>query len=309
MQATGSAEGKRRLQQARKKQRLISTTDPAAVVETPQEATIRQLRKQIQDMHVEADAVTPLLGRQREVERIMASLGSLPSVVDSARKLWTVALALAATKVAGDFVETGVFKGGTSIAMMRVLDLAPELASRRHFACDSFLGIPKPSLRDKVDGPKGDACATAKCSRAKFGRAGLWHSTRATFEENVRRFNVTTSRLRIVEGWFSETLPPRDLAAISFLRLDGDLYNSTRDAIERLEPLVTPGGFIYVDDYGAFRGCAAAIDEYRAAKGITSPMHPIAFGRSKKFQGLWWRKSVPESSLAGAYAPGGAMGY
>ena len=77
---------------------------------------------------------------------------------------------------------------------------------------------------------------------------------------------------------------------IAYLRLDGDMYNSTRDAIERLEPLVSSGGIIYVDDYGSFRGCALAIDEYRTAKGITARLHPLAAGPHHKFQGLWWRK-------------------
>ena len=64
-----------------------------------------------------------------------------------------------------------------------------------------------------------------------------------------------------------------------------------RDAIERLEPLVSSGGIVYVDDYGSFRGCALAIDEYRTAKGITAPLHPLASGPHNKFQGLWWRKA------------------
>ena len=231
------------------------------------------------------------LGWKHEAEDVLSSLERLPSVVDMTRRKWTIALAFASTRVPGDFVETGVFKGGTSIAMMRVLDRTPGLEARRHWACDSFLGIPPPSPKDAANGPRGAACKIGKCSRGRNARAGLWHSTRATFEENVRKYNVTSSRLRIVEGWFRESLPPAGLERISFLRLDGDLYNSTRDAIERLEPLVSPGGFIYVDDYGSFRGCAAAIDEYRAAKGLAEPMHPIAAGQRGKFEGLWWRKA------------------
>ena len=91
--------------------------------------------------------------------------------------------------------------------------------------------------------------------------------------------------------WFRDTLPPAGLQQISFLRLDGDLYGSTKDAIERLEPLVSPGGLIYVDDYGSFRGCATAIDEYRAAKHLTEKLNPIVAGPSRKFQALWWRKA------------------
>ena len=73
--------------------------------------------------------------------------------------------------------------------------------------------------------------------------------------------------------------------------MPGDLYNSTRDAIERLEPLVTPGGYVYVDDYGAFPGCARAVDEYRVARHLTETLHPIPVGASKRFQAVWWRKA------------------
>ena len=71
------------------------------------------------------------------------------------------------------------------------------------------------------------------------------------------------SQLKIVPGWFKDTLPPAGLSSIAYLRLDGDLYASARNAIEPLYPLVVPGGVVYVDDYGSFGGCKQAIDEYR----------------------------------------------
>ena len=191
-----------------------------------------------------------------QMRLVIHSLGKLPTVVDPTRMKWTVALALAALAVPGDFVEAGVFKGGTSIAMMRVLDRAGD--ARPHWACDSFRGVPPPTSQDKVGGFNyvGKACGTAlaaptvrgkttaACSRPTKAFAGRWMSSRATFEDNLHKYNVSTTRLRIVEGWYSDTLPPKGLRSIAFLRLDGDLYNSTRDSLERLEPLVAPGGYI-----------------------------------------------------------------
>ena len=60
------------------------------------------------------------------------------------------------------------------------------------------------------------------------------------------------------------------------MRLDGDLYASTMDALVALYPLMQSGGLVYVDDYGSFGGCRAAVDEYRAKYGITAPMNFIA---------------------------------
>ena len=249
----------------------------------------------------------------------LASLTTkLPTVVDATRLNWTIALAQAALDVPGDYVETGVFRGGTSIVMMRVLDRAG--SSKRHWACDSFKGIPKPTREDRVRTMVGAACLTknatagsssfakmdtagltASCSRGKPGVfKGQWYGSREGFEQNLARFAVTTQRLRIVPGWFNESLPPAGLKSIAFLRVDGDLYASTRDALERLEPLVSEGGFVYIDDYGSFRGCAAAVDEYRAKRGSTETLHPIlGASRRNRFQALWWQKSSSPKKRSG----------
>lgn len=295
-------------------------------------ATAPRVGRRLMASPSEADDLVALYAVQ--IASAVRSLGKLPTVVDPTRMKWTVALSFAALLAPGDFVEAGVFKGGSSIAMMRVLDSAGD--ARRHWACDSFQGVPKPTTEDKTGAFDyvGRACGTAlttpaargrttaACSRPRGARTGLWKSSRTQFEENVRKYNVTASRLRIVEGWYRDTLPPRGLHSIAFLRLDGDLYNSTRDSLERLEPLVASGGYICaclrlipyahqkpqsqhpaltccgsrlactdIDDYGTFRGCAAAVDEYRAARAQTEQLHPIVAGARGKFQALWWRKS------------------
>ena len=140
------------------------------------------------------------------VSKVLDALGSLPTVVDTERRRWTVALALAARRVPGDFVETGVYKGGMSIAMMKVLDRTPGLEARRHWACDSFLGVPPPSAQDSLVGlqSRGRLCKQEKCSRSKVAHSGRWMSTHVTFLSNVRRYNVSEGRLRVVAGWFKD---------------------------------------------------------------------------------------------------------
>jgi hypothetical protein len=55
---------------------------------------------------------------------------------------------------------------------------------------------------------------------------------------------------------------------LAVLRLDGDLYESTMDALNPLYDKVSPGGFIIVDDYLAFLPCKLAIDEFRLTHNI-----------------------------------------
>ena len=228
------------------------------------------------------------------------SPATLPTAVSTTRVVWTIALALyAGSKGEGDFVETGVFNGGTAITMLRVLD---RLQSDKHFwACDSFRGLPPPTAGD-VNCDKGSANGLTKIGCAK-GRVGSYASTKRNFMKNLHKYHVGTARMHIVEGWFNETLPPAKLHSISFLRLDGDLYASTMDALVALYPLVSPGGLVYVDDYGSFGGCKAAVDQYRKKRGIKSRLVSIRedptlntrlFGFSQKdtrtgvFEAVWW---------------------
>jgi hypothetical protein len=67
-------------------------------------------------------------------------------------------------------------------------------------------------------------------------------------------------------------LPSLPVEAIAVLRLDGDLCESTIDALVHLEPNVSPGGFVLVDGYGGIEACARAVEDYRLKQGITAPI-------------------------------------
>ena len=78
---------------------------------------------------------------------------------------------------------------------------------------------------------------------------------------------------------------------LSFLRLDGDIYISTMQALENAYDLVQPGGYIYVDDYGSFEGCRRAVDVFKASVKDNAPLIPIFEHDDKAhFEAVWWRK-------------------
>jgi hypothetical protein len=89
--------------------------------------------------------------------------------------------------------------------------------------------------------------------------------------------------VRFLPGWFSDTLPVCGIERLAVLRLDGDMYASTMDAIVPLYPRVSPGGFVIVDDYHEVPGCKQAISDYRAQEGITAPIQEI------DGLGVYWR--------------------
>ena len=68
------------------------------------------------------------------------------------------------------------------------------------------------------------------------------------------------------------------------LRVDGDLYESTMDALVNLYPKLSSGGYIIVDDYSAIPPCAKAVEDYRKKHGITEPIIKIDWA------GVYWQK-------------------
>jgi hypothetical protein len=176
--------------------------------------------------------------------------------------------------IPGDYIETGVWRGGACI-MMRAVLAAYGVTDRIVYVADSFAGVPPP---DRVRYP------------ADRGRNFYKYKQLAVSLEEVQsnfaRYDLLDDQVRFVPGWFRDTLPKlaTELGAIAVLRLDGDMYESTIDALTHLEPLVSPGGFVIVDDYDGIEACRQAVTDHRAARGITAEIHEV------DWTAVWWRK-------------------
>ena len=173
--------------------------------------------------------------------------------------------------VRGDLIETGVWRGGCGIFMRGYLAVHA-MADRRVWLADSFAGVPAPS--HAIDA--GDTL---------FRQDDLLAISRPLVEDAFRRFDLLDDRVRFVEGLFEETLPGLETGPLALLRLDGDLFTSTRAALEALYDRVVPGGWIIIDDYGAVQGCRIATDMFRHVRGITTPLDRV------DWTCVAWRKS------------------
>ncbi len=174
--------------------------------------------------------------------------------------------------VPGDFAETGVWRGGTTILMRGVLRALDD-RDRRVWVADSFEGLPAPA----PDAHPTDAAID--WSHVEVLKVGA-----DEVRSNFARYGLLDDRVRFLEGWFADTLPGAPIEQLAVLRLDGDLYGSTMDALRALEPKVAPGGFVIVDDYGGWEPCRTAVEDYRAEHGITAEIHAV------DWTGVWWRK-------------------
>ncbi len=164
--------------------------------------------------------------------------------------------------VKGDFIETGVWRGGACILMRGILEAYGD-GTRRVFLADSFAGLPPPDP-EKFPADAGDQHHTH--TQLKVSRADV--------ENNFRRFGLLDERVVFLEGWFKDTLRDAPIDRLAVLRLDGDMYESTIEALNALYHKVAYGGFAIVDDY-QIPACVKAVNDFRERYGITSPILPI----------------------------------
>lgn len=174
--------------------------------------------------------------------------------------------------IAGDFIETGVWRGGATILMRAVLK-AHGCGDRRVFVADSFAGLPPPNAK----------AYPADASDRHHTYPELAVSLEQV-KANFDRYGLLDEQVVFLQGWFKDTLPSAPLKQLAVVRLDGDMYESTIDAISVLYPKLSPGGFLIVDDYGAVPACRQAIEDYRQAHGIVAAIEPI------DWTGVFWRK-------------------
>jgi len=174
--------------------------------------------------------------------------------------------------VPGDLMETGVWRGGATILMRAILKVN-DVTDRLVWAADSFEGLPPPDAA-KYPLDKGLTLNRSKELSVSLEQVQL----------NFRRYNLLDDQVRFLKGWFRDTLPGAPVKSLAVLRLDGDLYESTMDALVHLYPKVSSGGYVIVDDYGEIPACRQAVHDYRARQRIVEEIMPI------DGTGVFWRK-------------------
>jgi O-methyltransferase len=157
--------------------------------------------------------------------------------------------------VEGDLIEAGAWRGGASILMRATLDSLGE-DERLLCVADSFQGFP-------------EADAQGHLNATEFLAVSL-----EEVEANFARFGLDRG-VRFVPGFFEETLPDLAGARWAVVRLDGDTYEATWQALSALYGGLTPGGYVIVDDYRAMPECGRAVDEFRSEHGIGEPLEDV----------------------------------
>ncbi|MDR3457171.1 MAG: TylF/MycF family methyltransferase [Verrucomicrobiae bacterium] len=175
--------------------------------------------------------------------------------------------------IEGDLIETGVWRGGACIFMRAIL-AAHGVENRKVYLADSFEGLPRPNA-ERFPADKGDTHHIHNFLKV----------SQAEVENNFRSFGLLDDQVVFLKGWFSDTLPKAPMTKLAVLRLDGDMYGSTMDALKNLYPKLSKGGFCIIDDYH-IAGCKKAVEDFRAENGIRAELIAI----NKNDAAVYWRK-------------------
>jgi hypothetical protein len=174
--------------------------------------------------------------------------------------------------IPGDLIETGVWRGGACILMKGVLNACGDY-ERRVFVADSFAGLPPPNP-EKHPSDAGD----------QHHAHEFLAVSKEAVEANFKNYGLLDEKVVFLKGWFKDTLASAPISHLAVMRLDGDMYESTMDALCNLYHKLSVGGFCIIDDY-ALAGCKEAVDEFRLKNGIKEPLQVI------DYSGRYWRKA------------------
>jgi len=174
-------------------------------------------------------------------------------------------------EVPGDFIETGVWRGGATILMRAMLKVMG-INNRTVWVADSFEGLPKPDPNFEADNSDKHHLS---CELAV---------SIDEVQNNFKKYNLLDEQVKFLKGWFKDTLPLAPIEKLSLLRIDCDMYGSTMDALVHLYPKLSLGGFVIVDDWGAVPACKQAVLDYRSKNNIYEIIQVV------DWTGIYWCK-------------------
>lgn len=139
-------------------------------------------------------------------------------------------------KIAGDLAEVGVYKGASA-------KLICEAKGKRTLHLfDTFEGLPELSNGD---------------NKSQFHRKQYSSSI-----ENVKAYLEQYPNVYFYKGLFPQTANPITNTKFSFVNLDVDLYESTKNCLEFFYSRMNKGGVIISHDYTFAKGVHYSFDEF-----------------------------------------------
>ena len=164
--------------------------------------------------------------------------------------LYTALNFVTENNVEGDFVECGVWKGGSAMFMANYL-VARNMQDRKIYLYDTFSGMTDPGSYDfDLNGNSASNAITWKPASLK------------KVKENMTSTKYPIENIVFIEGDINKTIKDNIPNKISLLRLDTDWNESTLSELNNLYPKLTTHGILILDDHGHWLGARKAAEEY-----------------------------------------------
>ncbi len=214
---------------------------------------------------------------------VQSAYSTFPTICNS----YELSVECIKNNIPGDFVECGVAAGAQVGAM--ALACQQLKSNKKIHLFDSFEGIPLASANDTQQPGVGDITHNTNVAHVNdlLVTSGISAHSLEEVKYNINRWGFDPEYFIYYKGWFQYTLPAaaKKIKAISFLRLDGDLYESTKVCLEYLYPKISKGGYIVIDDFGSLVGCQRAVREYLADHNLNPTIIQIPGGLGP----VYWR--------------------
>ena len=185
---------------------------------------------------------------------------TLADGIDSSYSLYKAVQYVVKNKIPGDFVECGVWRGGSVILIALALAHFGD-TDRKIFLYDTFTGMTKPGEQDVT---WDDQNLKKKWEKDILQNESLkWgYASIEEVRKNVCTTDYPKDNFVFVKGPVEHTIPGTVPEKIALLRLDTDWYASTYHELVHLYPIISAGGILIIDDYGWNRGARQATDKY-----------------------------------------------
>ncbi len=167
-----------------------------------------------------------------------------------------------------------MWRGGASIFMRAVLK-AHNVKDRIVYVADSFQGCPPPNTKKYPQDKELHLCDYGGTLAVPIEKV----------KANFKSYDLLDEQVQFLEGWFKDTLPQAPFKKLAVMRLDGDLYESTIDALTNLYPKLSFGGYVIIDDYYSISACKEAVTDYRKGHNIDDEIMNV------DESSVYWQKS------------------
>ena len=158
---------------------------------------------------------------------------------------------------------------------MRAVLKAYDVKDRIVYVADSFHGCPVPNTEKYPQDKELHLCDYGGTLAVPIEKV----------KANFKSYNLLDEQVCFLEGWFKNTLPQAPFQKLAVMRLDGDLYESTMDALNNLYPKLSIGGYVIIDDYYPIPACKEAVMTYRKNNSIDDKIIEI------DTSSIYWQKS------------------